>query len=570
MPGPMAEPTSSGGDGGRTPTIGGRVARSACIWLPCAYLLLRVGGLVAFEVPNNVDVLDESYEPIKTLKFVHSRGAAFAKWGPMPNLLYAPVYAVPMAYWRLTGGLGRPSTDYPYGFARPFEQQGVLIVLARAVGLAFGLGCMALYGRALLRFTGSATAVLIVLTLFMATSPELSYKFVATKPDGLMLAFLAASMGVYADIAANGLTRRRGAWLSALAVGSISCKELTALVYVLPYAGLAVAGWVRAGGAPGRRRRFLADFAFAVAAGLVAYALVNVVYAPSTWIERMREWLSGPGKDPDVWAPPGYTAAAYLADTLRGLLWNLGPGGMAVVAASLATSLAIPYEHRLLAWLPSVGFLALLIATAGYMPTYFLCPLDVTLALPVAASLAHLGRRLAGAPRAVRAILAVAVAAACLANAWQGNLARARAEFSAARLQERYCLRHVGRAELIHTGNFYVRQPGADRLSYLGFNVDDRPLGALLDRPSRMPDVILITIEQVDWMNDFRLRPERNEMMKDSGYSYDRFEGFEPLGYRLVETLRPRTNWLTDLPWLAGFRIPNTAEVLVFRKGAAP
>ena len=38
----------------------------------------------------------------------------------------------------------------------------------------------------------------------------------------------------------------------------------------------------------------------------------------------MNEWLVGPGKDPAVWAPPGYTLRAYLRDEGRGLLFDLG------------------------------------------------------------------------------------------------------------------------------------------------------------------------------------------------------------------------------------------------------
>jgi len=78
-------------------------------------LLLYAHSLVLFQVPNNEDALDESGEPLKTLKFVYTRGRALEKWGPLPNFLYAPVYAVPMAYWYATGALARPMTDYPYG-----------------------------------------------------------------------------------------------------------------------------------------------------------------------------------------------------------------------------------------------------------------------------------------------------------------------------------------------------------------------------------------------------------------------------------------------------------------------
>jgi hypothetical protein len=397
--------------------------RAFSVWFPCVVILLLASTLVTFDVPNNVDRLDESGEPLKTLKFVYTRGRAFAKWPPLPQFLYVPVYAVPIAYWYPAGDFSKPSTDFPYGFTRPFEQQGFLIVLARSVGLAIGIGCVWLYGRALYRFTGSAATVFLALTLCLATSPELVFKFVATKPDGLMLAFLAASMAVYTDILSTGLTRRRGILLSVLAVFSISCKELTAPVYILPYAGLAVAGWVRTSGISWQRRRFLVDSSITVVAGWATYLLLNVVYAPATWLERMRFWLSGPGKDPDVWAPPGYTLSAYLWDAFVGLFFNLGPGGMAIVAVALAISVLAPVKHRLLAWLPTLGFLVIVVLTAGYMPNYFLGPLNVTLALPVAAILASAERRWVEASSpAIRAAVAVSIAVLCLANAWHANL----------------------------------------------------------------------------------------------------------------------------------------------------
>jgi len=523
--------------------------------------------LLLYQIPNNLDTLDESGEPIKTLKFVHSRGQALEKWGPMPNFLYAPVYAVPMAYWYLTGGLDRPITDYPYGFTRPHEQEGLLIVLARLLVLAVALGSTVFYGRALYRFTGSRPTVLVILTLFIATSAMLGFKFVSSRPDGFMLAFVAASMAVYADIVSSGLTWRRGALLSLLAVFSISCKELTAPVYVLPYAGLAVAGWIGTKGDPGRRRRFLADVAITVVVGLVAYALLNIVYAPATWMERMKIWLIGSGKDPNVWAPSWYTPRDYLLDAWWSLVLNVGPGGIAALAVAAAISLVAPVKHRLLIWLPSIGFLGIVLLTAGYMPDYFLSPLALTLPLPVAAALAYGERRwLATAPWIIRTSVLFVILGCFIANAWQGNLAWGRASVLAPTLIEDYCKQHVGKSELIQTGNFFVRQSGLDRLSYLGFNVDDQPLGALMKRPERMPDVILISGVQVSWIMDLKKRPARNRMLEESGYSYDQFPDLESLGYRLVEKVSPARRWLTAVPWIPLVRVPGYNEVLVYRK----
>src|SRR5262249_52515328 len=138
-----------------------------------------------------------------------------------------------------------------------------------------------------------------------------------------------------------------------------------------------------------------------------------------------------------------------------------------------------------------------------------------------------------------------------LLNLWHGSLTWTRARFAADQLEERYCQRNVARNELIHTSNLWVRQGGAHRLSYLGFNVDDRPLGEILERPPKMPDVILISREQQDWMDDFKNRPARNTTFARSGYSYNQFNGFESLGYRLTETVRAEPRWFARPPWIA-------------------
>jgi hypothetical protein len=544
------------------------LVRSWFVVVPCALLVLFAWPLVWHQIPNNFDTLDESFEPIKTLKFFHSKGRAFHKWGPMPNLVYAPVYAPWMAYWYLHGDLGKLSTDYPYGFKRPFEQQGTLIVTARLAGLVVAVVFTLLYGMALVRFTGQRVPVFLALTLCVATSPELGYAFVATKPDGLMLAFLAGSMAVYTEILAGGLTRWRGFLLSLLAVFSISCKELTAPLYLFLYAGLAVWGVAREGAKPGARRRFLIDYSVTVAVGVVAYLLLNVVYAPATWRLRMHEWLWGAGKDPAVWAPPGYTWPAYLRDTLGAMLRNLGIGGTAIVAIALAISLVAPVKNmtRLVLWLPALGFLTAVILTAGYMPTYFLSPLNVALVLPVAASLASLQTSGYLRTRVRRGFAVTLVVLLCLVNAWLARSIAIRAALAPSCLMEDYCVRHLDRRELIHTANLWVRQRGADRLSYLGFNIDDRPLGELMDPAQPRPSVVLINQALQGWLDDFKRRPARDAMMAASGYSYQAFPGLKALGYRQAAVVEPEIPRLLDFPWVRGLCFGPGGRILVYRK----
>jgi hypothetical protein len=243
---------------------------------------------------------------------------------------------------------------------------------------------------------------------------------------------------------------------------------------------------------------------------------------------------------------------------------------MAVAAIAGVTALLARVPHRLVAWLPSIGFLVFVVATAGYMPNYFLSPLNITLALPVALALAHAQRSwIETSGRAARVAVAVPIAALCFLNLWQLNLVWTRAYASVVRVEEEYCQRKVGRTELINTASLGVHQSGSHRLSYLGFNVDDRALGAIMARPEVMPDVILMSEEHLSWLNDFKNRPARNELIKASGYSYNRFEGLEPLGYRLVETVQRPSNWCTMPPWIAETPMLEP-RVRVYRRDSRP
>jgi hypothetical protein len=238
-----------------------------------------------------------------------------------------------------------------------------------------------------------------------------------------------------------------------------------------------------------------------------------------------------------------------------------------MLAVAAAISLVAPVKHRLLIWLPSVGFLGIVLLTAGYMPDYFLSPLALTLPLPVAAAWAYGERRwLWTGPWIIRPVVLFVILGCCIANAWQGNLAWGRASVLEPTLVEDYCKQHVDKSELIQTGQFFVRQSGAARLSYLGYNVDDRALGELSGRPEPMPDVILMSGAQMSWMMDLKKRPARNRMLAESGYSYDQFPDFESLGYRLVEKVRPARSWLTAVPWVPLARVPGYGELLVYRK----
>jgi hypothetical protein len=57
-------------------------------------------------------------------------------------------------------------------------------------------------------------------------------------------------------------------------------------------------------------------------------------------------------------------------------------------------------------------------------------------------------------------------------------------------------------------------------------------------------------------------------MMKATGYDYSRFPGYESMGYRLVQVLRPRLPRFLDVSWLPGTREELGTEVLVYRRAS--
>ena len=49
---------------------------------------------------------------MRAVKFLHSRGHPYHKYGPVPNLVLAPGYAAFMAHWTLTGVFTSPSDSF--------------------------------------------------------------------------------------------------------------------------------------------------------------------------------------------------------------------------------------------------------------------------------------------------------------------------------------------------------------------------------------------------------------------------------------------------------------------------
>ena len=368
-------------------SIATRLACAWPVWSPMLLLLVYAAPSIPFLLPAYTEHQGETYQPLKTLKFFATRGTAYHKYGPVPNFILAPVYGPTLGYWYLTGSLSRPSDDFPYGFSDPLPQMGLLIWESRIVSLALGLVTFAFLGHRLGLVTDQPWASALAMIFCVATNYPIIELIPIAGPDSSMLAFLAAALGVYLAIIYKGLTPARAFWLSTFAVLSISGKELTAFVFVPAYLGLAWTGWKDGRNSPGGTGRFWRSVVTGVLTGVLGYALLNIVYAPRVWLQRMEYWLTGEGITPEVWGNP--TWSTQLQTLAIAIAANLGPGGITVLVIAAITAIVGRTTNLVLLCLPALGALLGAIQVR-YGGERFLTPLAVCLTPLVAAGLGQL------------------------------------------------------------------------------------------------------------------------------------------------------------------------------------
>jgi hypothetical protein len=529
-----------------------RLGRSAWTWPPLLIVIVLAAPSIPFLLPSYYCHLGESYQPLRALRFFSSLGADFHKYGPAPNFLLAPGYALSLGWWWLEGTFAHPSPDFPYGFANPLEQLTALILQGRIVFLVLFVGLFAYLMHALRAATGSRLAIVLAFSFCVATN-YCAVGFAAfTRPDGPMLALLGASLGVYTQILHRGLDVRRGVWLSLLAVAAISCKEVAGPVYVLPYLGLLARVWIDRSADPEKAWPTVKAALAMLAAGVLGYLALNVVYAPGTWLVRMQHWLGGSGADSAVWggvASGEMTRLEFLGFLAGTFLNNLGPGGLPVVLAALVALALACRRNALMLALPFVSTLALALLPLGYGADYFTAVAVVALVPPVAVGLDELLRRAraAGASRALASALAVALGV----NLWFANFAWVRLDGLFPKVVERALAEDPPGERAISLPDVFPEVPGKSRLAWLGHRVDPRSLQQLVDAdPDSLPDRIYLSSGMRGFIEDAMAQPARAEMLREEGLDVARWKGIESLGYRLERTVETPTPAWFPFRWM--------------------
>lgn len=352
----------------------------------------------------------ESYQPMQALKFFATLGHAFHKYGPMSNFVLAPFYAVTLLYWRLTGAFGKPAQSFPFGFSDPLLQMNWMVVEGRAVFLTLCLVSLYILVRRLGRLSPSQWLVGAVAVALLATDSYYSAIAASTRTDALMMAFGGLLMAGYINAVYDGLTLRRGVWMALWTACALSSKELSYAMILLPMAYLVVRS-VR-----GRDPRLAAGWPLLcwtlVTAGtaMVAYGLMDVIYAPATWLARMRYWTSGEGLDPAIWA--NVSLGTNLRLGLLCALDHLGVGGaLLTVVGLLALAISRP-RHGLALAMPVLSFLLFGVARIHYTEIRYFLPLAITLPLPVLLGLEQVRLNLTKGGRRKLATVAVGLCVA--------------------------------------------------------------------------------------------------------------------------------------------------------------
>ncbi len=507
--------------------------------------------------------MDEIYQPLQALKFFATHGHAFNKYGPMPNFILAPGYGISLVYWKLTGTFGKPSDNFPYGFVHPFEQIGILIAQSRVIFLLLGVICYGYLAHTLRLVTSNRWAVLLTMLLCIATNFPLLHSLPTARPDSPMMAFSALALAMYIRILYLGLTLRRGIATALLVVFATSSKELAATMFVLPFLGLA---FVPSEADPGligyRRTKILAITAIV---GVVAYALLNIVYAPETWLQRMKFWMDGPGIDSRVW---GGSVKGLLFGSLESIADNLGPAGTVVAVAALIAAMTRRRKRLFFLTLPLISVLLLGVSQILYAGDRFYTIVVLAMVPLVVLGLTNLFERKLALPArvALNAVLCLAV----VVNLWFATFSWVYLHGLFDYQAERDVVANAEKTEKIFLLATFPRNRGSSRLERMGYHEEWRPVQSLIEDPTHLPQRIYATRGLIRFLTEARKMPARAAMMEhESGFDASDWRGLESLGYHVRETLVPKTPswfWFNWMPAVSQWKELKT--VLVYERSA--
>jgi hypothetical protein len=498
-------------------------------------------------------VLDrmESYQPMQALKFFATHGKTFHKYGPFPNFVLAPFYGLTLGIWRLLGTFRPPYSVFPYGFSHPVEQIAQLIVEGRFVFMILCLLSAYIFVRRLQRLSSSWLLLTVVSVALLASNYCYTVILASNRPDAPMMAFGTFFMALYLDAVLDGLTLRRGLLLGLSAVCAVSSKELIYAMFLLPVLFLILRA---AFGRDPELRPGKPLFRWVGLVGLVtfsAYALIDIVYAPSIWLQRIRFWTKGDGMDPSIWGneAPG----AVFRNGLLCAFENLGVGGAILLVIAVLFLLIKRPRHSLALSLPAISFLVFAIARIHFSEIRYFMPFSIALLPLVVLGLEAARSGLsAGRPQLAFSIL---LFACLIPNLVWGMFAW----YDLDGQSEVTIYRHILASPNDHTYYVFSLFPqgrGSEVLSEHGYRFEDRSFQQIIDDNGPWPDEIDISYGMEYFIKDAlstsTVVPGRTDYMRQQGFYAPGWTGFETNGYCRVATLEPSIPQWFPFKWMYG------------------
>lgn len=313
---------------------------------------------------------DNSIAPSEVLRAMARRFAPdfFFTYGPVPYYLFAGAYVLVLVPLKLTGELGQPSTQYPWGFDHPELSMAALVVAAHLVTFALAMTLAVLAAR---RERDQGYSWLAPIALL--GSPVFAFYARTSNVDlhYLFWGWLAV------HLAETGRSLARLCWAVVAAVVAICTKEQVAPIAIT----VIVFALARAWRLPGREEGGLrAVGALLLAAAATYVAVWRLPYALESWLIH-HAFILGPARYARDFPATFAGMAALYGRSLQMLPSVLGFPILAGVA--LALLLRVSWAGLGLRTCACFAYAIGFLATIGYVYERFLLPF-LLLAVPLA------------------------------------------------------------------------------------------------------------------------------------------------------------------------------------------
>jgi hypothetical protein len=232
-----------------------------------ALILTLVAGIAwGAHQPHAWDV--DNIAPGSVLRAIAARFGPgwYSSYGPLPYLITAVATVPALALFAVTGELGTPARDYPWGFAHPDASVLALIVMARLVTVSLALATAWVLARDH-REAGGRHGWLV--PLLLTGSPVFAYYARTSNVDMHYVAWLALA---FALAGGRAPSVRRFAAAAACAVAALCSKEQSAPFAAVAFAWPLLRSWRGTKGAA-RARAVTGVVLAGVAVYVAAYAL---------------------------------------------------------------------------------------------------------------------------------------------------------------------------------------------------------------------------------------------------------------------------------------------------------